>query len=267
MGINDLISNLDVRIPTDRGGPEAKLNALHPYLSLYPRKIRECLQSIPDDQLLWDEKKIIRHAYTDNRVPPMERRIRLSFWAEYDRCVVRGIRMEEKRILAGICSPYFFNEHYCPHNKIIQLITTEPYEQKKSMIYVHHLCVSEMEKMISEETDTNSKNGPSMWANKIRVFEWLDQRINGPLPQHIVSKNVNVNVEATAPQSTLPQSPEELDARLKELMHQLEGGNSHQPQIQIQSPLEKVHIEAGRVVDAEFIREDKRRDNSHKELE
>lgn len=253
--------NLEIGSNTP-GDPGAKFLAVHhPHISLYPTKIRETLSTVPEDEFLWPERKVIRFAYEDNLVPEMDERLRLSFWAEYDRCTPKGIRFSQERILTGICSRSFFEAHYCSNYKIMLLITMEPFEQKRSMVYAHHLSVSEMIRLIKDPTDANSKNGPAIWANKIRVFEWLDQRINGPLPQHIVSKNVNVNVDA--PQTpALPQTPEELDQRLSQLMEQL-----NQPAItpQTQLPVELVSKEAGRVLDAEFVRDDKRRDNSHRE--
>lgn len=237
----------------------------HPNLQFYPKKVREAILAIPPERFLWDESKIIRFAYTDNIPPQMDGMLRLAFWAEYDRTAARGNNMVTAKICSGICSPTYFERYHCANIDIIQFITTEPFEQKKTSTYAHHLAVSEMVRLMKEPILTNTKTGlpdAQMWANKIKVFEYLDQRVNGPLPQHIVSKNLNVNVEAESPQHTLPETPEELERRMNEIVAQLQGQPSA-PRLQL--PTELVQIEAGRVIDQEFVRLDKRRDNQHRE--
>lgn len=237
------------------------------FINICPKKIREAAFSIPPEAFLWDERMIIRMAYEDNQVPEMDERLRLAFWAEYDRCFRLPQKMVQDNILRGICSRSFFESRYLAKWKIILLIITEPFEQKRSLNYAHHLSLSEMVKFIKLPIGIDVKTGlpdARMYAIKEKLFEYLNEKVNGSTIQKvdITQKSLNVNATIT-PDATrpLPQSPEEMEARIQELISQLSPAQA--PTIIL--PTEAVIKEAGRVVDAEYLRLDKNRDNSHRE--
>lgn len=247
----------------------------HPYLdfsnpqhfiNICPAKIKAAALQIPHDAFLWNEQKIIRFAYEDNQIPEMDERLRLAFWAEYDRCFRQPIKMVMENILRGICSRSFFDSHYCSQWKIILLIITEPYEQKRSLNYAHHLALSEMIKMIRMPIREDIKTGlpdARMYAIKEKIFEYLNEKVNGSTIQKVEVNSKNLHAVVQPPAFQAPQSAEEMDERLNSLLSELQQGQLTAPQTIL--PVERVIQEAGRVTDAEFVTLRSDRDNSHRE--
>lgn len=230
--------------------------------------MREAILAIPHEYFDWDERKLIRYAYDNNEVPEMDERLRLAFWSEYDRCFEKPMNMVLKNIFSGICSQAWLEREYYTNNKRLMFIITEPFNQKKTLLYAHHLAFNEMIKLIKAPVGTDAKTGlpdARMYAIKEKLFEYLNEKVNGSTTQKVEINQKSLNVNATLPapdtQAPPPQTPEEMEARVASLLRQLESG----PQPTVIMPTESVIKEAGRVVDAEFINLRPNRDNSHRE--
>lgn len=250
----------------------------HPYLdfandqhfiNLAPKSIQDAILAIPNHYFEWNEKKILKEIY-NGILDDSDFELRLSFWEEYERCFAKKIQMRAVNIYTGIIAQQTFNQNFLKDAGRVLFMVTEPSFHKKRQKYTHHLLLNEILDIAKKPVKEDPKTGfpdSNLMNLKLKAYQYIDQRLNGSIIQRVEQRvdqrsvNVNINQDSESPRA-IPQSPEELDTRLNELMSQIQ---ALPPAAETIMPTESVIKEAGRVVDAEFVRDDKRRDNSHKE--
>lgn len=227
------------------------------FINLVPPFLKEAILKIPNSYFLFNEPQLIAEVYKGE--PPLDSdyQMRLAFWEEYDSCFKTCKPMRAVRIYEGSCSQPHFHRHVVHDVGRLAFIISQPTNVSNRLKYSFHLAMSEMLKILKQPTPINSKTGTpdgKILDVKYKIFEYLDQRLHGSIiqRQQIDTKNLNVNIDGNKALSEIPQTPDAIDQRLKELEMEfstisLPSQNLQTFQPQLTSPMEKVVIEAGRV--------------------
>ena len=233
--------------------------------------MRDAILEIPLDWFEWDEKKITVQVYK-GLFDENDYSLRLSFWEEYEACFESCQAMKTKNIVSGIMSEQTFYKNVLSSPGRLLFIITEPSFYKKRQKLIHHLALNKILDIVNAPIKEDAKTGlpdTKMMDLQFKAYQYIDQRLHGGIIQkHQVDQNTkNLHVHTTATQKgnqPIPNTVEDLDRRIAEVDAQLIG-NTIAPSYEPIAPVDAVHKEAGRVVDAEFVNLSSNRDNSHRE--
>lgn len=188
-------------------------------VNIAPKAIQEMLPKIPNSYLgMWDcelKKKC--------EPTPVDHRLRITFWDEYNRAQALGKQMQQNRIYAGVCSREYWDRHVVSDYRKVAWLINPPADYMIAMREILHLGVNKLREILDLEIK-NSRGQPDarVVAEILKAFHMVDQRVRGSVVQRVAinQKNLNLNVDAgksEAPQQTL----EEIDAELEKLKSQL----------------------------------------------
>lgn len=142
---------------------------------------------------------------------PTLRRIKISFWHEYHRAQEKNRPMYPAGIYGGICLPQFFHSAVMQKDLAFAWLLSPPTDYMVAMeeALVHAI------KRVREVLDMPIDGNPKVAALMLKAMELLDARLHGTAVQRIESKNVSVQV--TTPATKPLPTPEELEAKIKQL--------------------------------------------------
>lgn len=225
------------------------------FINLVSKPIREAILNVPPELLQISEKELVTRAFgPDGEIGEVDAQIRLAFWEEYNSCFEKARPMNHMRIIKGVCSEQNFLQKFLTVPERVAYMITEPALTVNRLKYGFHLAVNELLKTLNRKEEINIKTGctdTKLIELKVKIFEYLDQRLHGSIVQRTEQKNLNVNVEAQPEQVGLPATTEEIDKRLKQLEEELSLPPAQNP-IRILTPMDKVSLEDGNVEHAEF---------------
>ena len=188
--------------------PESVINYL-------PPKVAVALKQIPIAYLTWSEQALRNHS----KPTEQDHRIRLAIWHEFDFTIERGRdKMSLNEALRGVCPRSYFYNQVLIRPKLLAWIFYPPEDYTKFMKEVLFVSMKQIRKiMTSEHEDENGKLDHKLINHKIKIWEKLEQRIQGAIPQalNVSQKSVNYNVNAPVnAEIPVPTRIEDIDAEL-----------------------------------------------------
>lgn len=132
-----------------------------------------------------------------------DKRLRMSFWLEYDRAQANQVRMEMKRIWSGACSEDCFYRliknpvklgYYLIPPKSYTLACQELLDRAGTILGQYLMEVLSKGKWSAKEIEVVSK-----------IYALMDARVHGAVVQRVEQKNLNLNVETNKPEMSLDE--------------------------------------------------------------
>lgn len=155
----------------------------------------------------------------------LARKVRQSFWMEYDHAISAGRKMMMTRIWQGVCgsSGEFYNLFKTDYLAVY--IFTKPLAKEVRERALLEMSYDEIEEIL---TAPNFKKDGSLDAftakAKIDIWKHLDERVHGGVIKKVAvtseQKNINMNVETSVEGLIEMKKAEELQERLAELRMQ-----------------------------------------------
>jgi hypothetical protein len=145
--------------------------------------------------------------------------LRESFWREFDQASRAGRKINATNVYGGICQPAFFVKEIQSNSYKLAYVLTPPPDYEVKMRSLETLGLRKLEEIITAPViDKEGNLLPKAAHVQFMVIEQILLRVRGAVPYRMETKNLNMNIDqTTSVQNQLPQSMEELDARLAQL--------------------------------------------------
>lgn len=206
----------------DKENPKSLYNLLPPSHQEHLLRVKN---SFLNDRSEYMKKKEIKHTLEY----PLVRKLRQSFWAEYDDALKNKRKMMMTHVWQGLTvdAQEYFNlmkkDHFAAY------MFTKPIQRETQERALLELAYEQIEQILM--ADHNTKDGViNHYAAKLKVDVWkhLDERVNGGVIKQIAMRsevkntntNTNVNIEATATNVNDFKRAEELNKKLAQLREQ-----------------------------------------------
>ena len=206
----------------DRAEPRSLLNIL---------RNTDVAQAIEDlayenpDYLDADEralKKVVNDALRKadrNPIGPLENRLRVGFWNEYNRAQdVRG-KMDMTRVFAGVCTSQYFFHNVLRNKERLAWMLCPPVAYMNAMEEALLHGIEQIRDIL--DAPLYDKKGTLISKNAellLRTVQWLDQRVKGAIIQKMDTRSLvlhgNMNDK---PQNSEPVSVDQLQKQIDEL--------------------------------------------------
>jgi hypothetical protein len=181
-------------------------------INLVPATLRDALldPELPKHWLDLPEKDLLDRC--EPHLEPRDYRLRLTFWDEYNQAQDENRIMKMERIYVGACSgTYFYSRVLKDHHKLIFMLAA-PAHYAVTMKELLQLALSEMRKVMAEPNrDGNGKLNIPLIKEKVKIFNIVDNRVQGNPEQkwNISQKTLNVNMSADQAAKMQGQLPAE----------------------------------------------------------
>lgn len=176
-------------------------------VSLLPEKVREKVLHAVTNHKEWfniDEGNLHLELRSNQKRPKaVDDILRMKFWLEYDRAVSHGLtKMNLANVTAGIVSKEFFHSQYLREPSRVAWLLCPPMNYLARLNEIHYQAYCSLSEIIREPTTDDHGNFDLKLAHlKVKIFEIMDARINGPIVQlhkhDVTNKNLNLNANLT----------------------------------------------------------------------
>lgn len=229
---SQVVHNERNQIVADDYGPDEVFDRTNPksVYNMVPESLRGKMENIPHD--LWNFTiKELEVAHTD--ISPIDRRLRQSFWFEYDQAHKQNRSMRISTIIRGICSRTLFQENIAGRPHRLRYLLEPPEDYKITMHELLATGMEELREILSLPNKTIDLNGneiadSKLAAVKLKAVEMIYNRLQG-MPIHRsmqITQNTNFNHQVGgqigAPDFSQIQDVNELE----KIVQRLEGSSS-----------------------------------------
>lgn len=200
--------------------------------NVVPESMRSALPMIDPRWMGYREETVAKKANPSDR----DENFRLAFWTEYNTAKDLNRPLSIQRVMAGVCSPYYYKYNILSKPRLLAYIVYPPTDYMsfmKNMLYKGQQRMKEIMSVsaITKET-VIGKNGKKKeksvidikLANmQLKTFALLDNRVKGAIVQRVKveQKNLNVNVSAEQVEASLPKSVIDIDKELLKIDREL----------------------------------------------
>lgn len=201
-------------------------------INLLPRVIRDLAVLVPIKYFEFTEQELEAECFQG--VPAFDdaRRIRISFWNEYDRVQQYGERqMKLVGICAGVCTEVYLTRKFITNQRFLAWILRPPPAYVTALSDIHDIGLRQMlaiSQLPIQRDDKGNFDVKLMTLQKA-IHDRIDSRLKGAIAvvinQNVDQRNLNVNVAATPGQaknmlgnsSSSQPSMEEVESRIRQL--------------------------------------------------
>lgn len=214
------MSNLPQKIEYIRGeldifGEENPASVVNLVTDMVKKRAIEAQLAKPEYFRL-DERELYDQLGKDGLHPnPTDNLLRLRFWAEYDKSMVRGSKkIVMANVIGGICSKEYFYGRYLkdPSRVAWMLCPMISYESK--MKEALDVSIMKMRKIMDLDPWKNGKLDTKLLDIQIKLMKIFDDRVSGGVVQKSIQTNVNLNADAVDSIENI--SMEQLRERVKD---------------------------------------------------
>lgn len=199
----------DVNI-VDKTDPRSLLN-------IVPPVVAQAIERIPDDLFKKTEEEL-REMMPLKRFTSVDRRLRTSFWREYNQAQDQKRMMNITNIFAGICSRTHFYGNALEEKVRLAYLLLPPLEYQIAMEESLLYSIEQLREAIEVAFDEFKKSkNPKMLDVIVKVTQMYDTRVKGAVIQKVEQKNLNVNMDAPSDQDAPPANIEDIDRKIEEL--------------------------------------------------
>lgn len=185
-------------------------------VNLLPAAVSEAVLSVPDD-LLELELDQLEKQMSWGRFHQIDKRLRVSFWAEYDRAIQDGNKMHIHNVYQGVCSRMQFYRVIQDRVRMAFILTPP----ESYTISVEEALLQGVRRLreILEFPLYDKKGNPNTKVAEVivKTYAMLDMRVKGAVVQRVEQKNLNVNVNGNQALEQLPETVADLDRELLDL--------------------------------------------------
>ena len=174
------------------------------------------------------------------RPSPTDNRLRISFWAEYDKAAAENRQMRMSTVYAGVCSQAFFHNQYLENPSRVAWMLCPPVEYT---LYAREALAYGLEKMrdiLEMDIEVYGKVNVKLAELQAKIVKMLDDRVQGSIIQRTENKNTSLSISTSdkeVAKAAMAGGMEDLQRRLKELEKRDRG---NQPAVVVESEVTDV---------------------------
>jgi hypothetical protein len=196
---------------TDTDNPFAVIN-------LVPDKVRECIQTALsshaplfqcDERALWQKLKL-----DDKQPTPLDNRLRLKFWTEYDRVCGQGHKhMNMANVVSNMCTREYFYSGYLTNPAKIAWLLCPPTAYLVKAEEALEFGLEQLRDILDSPHVTNGRVDTKLGELKAKIVAMLDHRVKGAVVQKTLNVNASVgSVNDAAQANTMEDLKKQVDA-------------------------------------------------------
>lgn len=195
---------------------------------LVPEYLQKRIQEIPDTW--WDipPDEVEQFCFDSGQADETSRRLRISFWVEYDRCQSnKDVLMNMDNVFIGICANSYFANIFLQNKRKLFYLLSVPPQYEKELDEMLCMGLDQLKRILAmDATGKNGQPNTKLMDLKFKIFQHIDMRKKGAIIQRIQAeqKNLNVNVDgkiakdgSVVPKGDEPRSLEEIQKEIEQL--------------------------------------------------
>ena len=197
--------------------------------NIVPDSFRKALYLIDPRWMSWKEETLARKADISDR----DENFRLAFWTEYNTCKDMGKKFAIHRVMAGVCSPYYYKTTILKKPMLMAYMVYPPTDYlvfMQNMLYKGQKRMQEVMSASAIEVVRNDKGEvidtkvDMKLANlQLKTFALIDNRVKGAIVQRVKveQKNLNVNVTPDQIADAAPKTLVDIDNQISQINREL----------------------------------------------
>ncbi len=200
-------------------------------INLLPKVIRDYAVLVPITYFELTEKELEDECFQNSPAFDDARRIRISFWDEYDRvCRYGEKKMQLTNICAGVCTEVYLTRKFITKQRFLAWMLRPPAAYVAALTDIHDIGLRQMLEIIKMPIQRDDKGNLDVKLMNLQksIYERADARLKGAIAvvisQSVDQRNLNVNVNASPGQAkqmlgSSPSQPsfEEVESRIRQL--------------------------------------------------
>ena len=227
-----VVSERTGRELTEDYGPDEVFDKQNPksVYNMVPGSIRKNMDEIPEHLWMCTIKEL---ESVNEDITPIDRRLRQSFWVEYDQAHKSNRGMMISNVIRGICSRTLFRSHIIARPHRLRYMLEPPEDYKITMQELLQDGMDQLREimklpLISYDFNGNQINDAKIAAVKLKAVEMLYNRLQGmPINRSMqITQNTNFNHNSNGPTQSVPDFSQVKDIEeLEKMVTRLEGGS------------------------------------------
>ena len=209
----------------DADNPRSAYNLVHTGVQKSIDKARKKAPELFD----LDEKDLKNELRKRKAFPsPTDNRLRMNFWMAYEKAhAFKQLNMTSASIAAGACSMEYFTQTYMSRPEKVAWLLCPPASYTVRIQEGLSFALDRMRLILDTDPfDHKGKPNPQLMALQIKIYDLLEKRALGAIPQKIEQTNKNFNVrtrsvgvtdEQAVTTEIAAQTMVELDKKIREL--------------------------------------------------
>lgn len=190
-------------------------------INMVPELLRKRIQAVPTEFWEMAEDELVRFTKS-GKFTEMDSKLRITFWAEYNRAFDSGQMMRVGGIIAGVCTSHTFYSRVTIDPARLAYIMTPPLNYKVELEDTLNVLIKKLRQIadlpvLDDEGSPNYKNIELI----LKTFPHVDNRVKGGVVQRVESKSVTMQLpagqEPTGSVSDIDKRLAELEQRSAEL--------------------------------------------------
>lgn len=202
---------------TDRSDPRALVN-------LVPPKLAELIETLPKEYLDMNDRELTAHFKKWKvDITPLENRLRIAFWNEYDNAQKNKKPMVISNVYGGVCSKSYFYDRILRDKHKFAWVLCPPARYTEALEELLHLGIEELRAIMDIPVFNRKtrKVDAKLASVKLEVLKMVDQRLKGSVVQRTQNLHAHISSkDAAAKTQEASESIEDLNKRIAELTHQ-----------------------------------------------
>lgn len=209
----------------DEADPRAVINLL-------PDSFREAVKDLAFErpEYLNQDERTLARLYREQRdaglitkdaavMGPMENRLRVAFWLEYNRAQDNRAKMRLENICAGLCTRAYFENEILRRKTKLAWVLTPPISYTNAMEEALIYGVEKIRDILDVELK-DSKGQVNVKAAEVllKTIQFLDQRVKGAIVQKVDTRSLVVHANTDSkPKGSEPVTLESVQKELASL--------------------------------------------------
>lgn len=183
-------------------------------VNMVPELLRRRIDSVPADFWELTEDELVRFTKS-GRFTEIDSKLRITFWAEYNRAFDAGTMMRVSGIVTGVCTTHTFYNRVTTDPARLVFIMTPPLNYKVELEDTLNVLIKKLRQIADlpvsdDDGNPNYKNIDLI----LKTFPHIDNRVKGGVVQRVEQKTVTMQLPAGREPTG---SVSDIDKRLAEL--------------------------------------------------
>ena len=162
-----------------------------------PVAVRRAVLESKDPSLFSQDTKELESEITPTRT---DKKIKLSFWKEYDRASRDHCPMKTENICKNVCHPNYFRDHFLKREKKVAWLFIPPTDYLLELESMMSIAADRINEIINIPIERTNKNGDQVIDIKaaelvLKAIKQLEDRVKGAPTQRLDQRSLQVSVD------------------------------------------------------------------------
>lgn len=199
-------------------------------INLVPPKLKLAIENTPDWYLEMDEQALLKSFKAHNGYEPTftDHRIRISFWAEYERAQRLGISLHMPNVYGGVCSKSYYLRNFLEDKQRVAWLLCPPAEYTQIMNEALIYGVGQLRDLLATPHKFVNSRGvetvdAKLAAVKVEIVKMFDTRLKGAVVQKTQNMHLHASTKAHEPdnKSQMPETLDEIEKKILALEQEI----------------------------------------------